>query len=217
MGAYEKLKQSMLEGNIQEIEQYVREELGRSAPWMDILEKDLIPLMDEIGREFSNGSIFLPELMAAGITMSRAVEFIQKSLGDPRIEPKATMVLGTIYEDVHDIGKNIVRMNFEIAGFKVIDLGIDVQPERFIKSSRENRADLVGISALLTATMLNLEPAIRKIREENPDVKIMVGGNPVTAQFAEKIGADGYAPDGYLAVKRAKELLGLQGKGTWNK
>ncbi|MBW2031901.1 MAG: cobalamin-dependent protein [Deltaproteobacteria bacterium] len=210
MGVNVDLKQRMLEGNIKKTEQFTRGELDKGIPWSDLLEKILIPIMDEIGQEFSNGSLFLPELMAAGIAMSKAVEVIKERLGDRKLEPKGTMVLGTIYDDVHDIGKNIVKMNLEAAGFRVIDLGIDVQPERFIKSSRESKADLIGISALLTATMLNLGPAIRQIREEVPGSKIMVGGNPVTAEFAEKIGADGYAPDGYLAVKRAKELLGLE-------
>lgn len=210
MGTPESPKQSMLRGNIKEIEQYTHGELDKGVPWMDILEKTLIPIMDEIGQGFSNGSLFLPELMAAGMAMSKAVEVIKERLGDRKLEPKGTMVLGTIYDDVHDIGKNIVKMNFEAAGFRVIDLGIDVQPERFIKASRESKADLIGISALLTATMLNLGPAIRQIREEVPGSKIMVGGNPVTAEFAGKIGADGYAPDGYLAVKRGKELLGLE-------
>jgi len=117
------------------------------------------------------------------------------------------IVLGTIFGDVHDIGKNIVKMNLEGAGFKVIDLGTDVRPEVFIKACRENRADLVGISALLSSTMLNMETAIKRIREE-VKVKILVGGAPLTEEFAAKFGADGYAPDGYLAVRRAKELLG---------
>lgn len=202
-----KLEQNFIKGKIKEIEIYIKAELDKGIFWSDILEKTLIPLMDKIGQGFSEGTYFLPELMAAGKVMARAVEVIKESLGDVEIEPKGTIVIGTIFEDLHDIGKNIVIMNFEAAGFKVIDLGIDVVPEEFVKSCRETNADLVGISALLSTTSLNLEAAIKRIREEKLDVKIMVGGNPITPEFAEEIGADGYAPDGYLAVKKARELL----------
>ncbi len=209
MEAMAKLKQSMLTGNIKEVEFYTRAELDKGILWSDILEQNLIPLMDKVGQDFSKGIAFLPELIAAGMAMSKAVAVIKESLGDIEIEPKAIIVLGTVFEDIHDIGKNIVKMSFEAAGFKVIDVGIDVQPEDFVKSCRENQADLIGISSLLSTTMLNLEATIARIRNEEPDVKIMGGGNPITPEFAKKIGADGYAPDGYIAVKKAEKLLGL--------
>lgn len=141
--------------------------------------------------------------------MTGAVEVIKDSLGDIEIESKGTIVMGTIFKDIHDIGKNIVILNLEAAGFKVVDLGIDVQPEEFVKSCLDNNADLIGISALLSTTMVNLEPAIKHIHEEVPNLKILVGGNPITSEFAKKIGADGYAPDGYQAVQKAKELLNI--------
>jgi 5-methyltetrahydrofolate--homocysteine methyltransferase len=121
-----------------------------------------------------------------------------------------TIVMGTIFGDVHDIGKNIVRMNMEGAGFKVIDLGTDVPPESFVAACRDSGAELVGISALLSSTMMNMEAAIKKIREESPRVKILVGGAPLTAEYAARLGADGYAPDGYLAVRKAKDLIGRE-------
>ena len=119
-----------------------------------------------------------------------------------------TIVMGTIFGDVHDIGKNVVKMNMEWAGFKVVDLGNDVQPEAFAAACRENKAELVGISALLSSTMLNMGDAIKKIRDAKLEVKILVGGAPLTQDFASKLGADGFAPDRYLAVRKAKEFLG---------
>ena len=206
----ELIRQSILRGDSDEAVKYTKIELGNGMPWSDISAKAMIPAMDEIGEEFSKGTAFLPELISAGNAMSKAVQVIKERIGDSEIEPTATILIGTIFEDVHDIGKNIVKMNFEGAGCKVIDLGVDIRPEQFIEACKQNRVDLVGISALLSATMLNMGAAIKRIREERLDVKIMVGGNPVTAEFAEKIGADGYAPDGFQAVKKAKKLLSIK-------
>ena len=207
MSQVNKIKESIFNGNGDDAVKYTEMEMTRGTPWTEILEKAMIPAMDQVGQDFSSGKAFLPELIAAGYAMSRAVEAIKKKMPASDMGRMGTVVLGTIFGDVHDIGKNIVRMNLEGAGFKVIDLGTDVQPEAFIKACRENKADLVGISALLSSTMLNMEEAIKRIREE-VSVKIMVGGAPLTGEFAARFGADGYAPDGYLAVRKAKELLG---------
>jgi 5-methyltetrahydrofolate--homocysteine methyltransferase len=189
--------------------QYTKSELDKNTPWSDILEKAMIPAMDQIGEEFSKGNAYLPELIAAGDAMTKAFQAIKEKHGGSEIKQRGTVVIGTIFEDVHDIGKNIVKMNFEGAGFRVIDLGTDVKPEQFVEACRKNSADLVGISSLLSTTMLNIERAIEEIRESGLKVKIMVGGNPVTEEFAAKIGADGYAPDGYQAVQKAKRLLNI--------
>lgn len=210
MGTIEELQQSILKGNIKAVEQYTKAELDKGIFWSDIFENTLSPLMDKIGQGFSEGTCFLPELIATGEAVSRAVEVIRESLGDIEIESKGTIVMGTIFKDIHDIGKNIVILNLQGAGFKVLDLGIDVQPDQFVKACRDNNAELVGISALLSTTMVNLEPAIKRIHQEAPAVKVMVGGNPITPEFAKKIEADGYAPDGYQAVLEAKELLNIK-------
>jgi methylmalonyl-CoA mutase cobalamin-binding domain/chain len=209
MEAMMKIKESILKGRGDEAASFTKKELDKGTYWKDMLEDAMIPAMEKIGEEFSKGIAYLPELIAAGAAMSKAVEIIKQSVAFYEVESKGTIVMGTIFDDVHDIGKNIVKMSFEGAGFKVIDLGTDIDPEEFIKACRENDADLVGISALLSTTMLNLETAIKRIREDKLDVKVMVGGNPLTPEFAEEIGADGYAPDGYLAVKKAKELLNI--------
>jgi 5-methyltetrahydrofolate--homocysteine methyltransferase len=207
MSQVTKIKESILSGNGDDAVRYTEMEMARGTPWTEILERAMIPAMDQVGQEFSSGKAFLPELIAAGYAMSRSVEAIKRKMPASDMGRMGTVVLGTIFGDVHDIGKNIVKMNLEGAGFKVVDLGTDVQSEAFIKACRENKADLVGMSALLSSTMLNMEEAIERIRQE-VRVKIMVGGAPLTEEFAAKFGADGYAPDGYLAVRRAKELLG---------
>lgn len=205
----EMIRECIFKGDRDGAAQYTQSELDKNTPWSDILEKAMIPAMDQIGEEFSRGNAYLPELIAAGDAMTKAFMAIKERHGGSEIKQRGTVVMGTIFEDVHDIGKNIVRMNFEGAGFRVVDLGTDVKPEQFVEACRENSADLVGISSLLSTTMLNIERAIEEIRESGLKVMIMVGGNPVTEEFAAKIGADGYAPDGYQAVQKAKKLLNI--------
>jgi len=203
-----KIRESIFAGNCDDAVRFTTSEIAKGTPWPDILEKAMIPAMDQIGQEFSAGKAFLPELIAAGYAMSKAVEAVKSKMPGSEIGKMGTVVMGTIFGDVHDIGKNIVKMNMEGAGFKVVDLGTDVQPEAFVTACRENKAQLVGISALLSSTMLNMKEAIQRIRDEKLGVKILVGGAPLTQDFAVKLGADGFAPDGYLAVRKAKELLG---------
>ena len=205
-----KLKESIFQSNLDDAEKYTKEELDRGTLWSEIVETALMPAIDKIGQDFSEGIVFLPELMSAGMAMSKAIEVIKENLIGMEMETKKTIVLGTVFDDLHDIGKNIVKMNFELSGFKVIDLGIDVPAEEFSKACTENKADIVGISTLLSTTMPNVAPTIKQIRKANPSVKIMIGGNPITPDFAEEAGADGYAPDAYLAVKKAEELLGME-------
>ncbi len=203
-----RIRESILTGNSDDAVKFTKMEIAKGTSWPDILQKALIPAMDQIGQEFSDGKAYLPELIAAGYAMSKTVEAVKLQMPSTDLGKMGTMVMGTVFGDVHDIGKNVVKMNMEGAGFKVIDLGNDVQPEAFVAACRENKAELVGISALLSSTMLNMETVIRKIREQKLPVKILVGGAPLTEEFAAKFGADGYAPDGYLAVRKAKELLG---------
>ena len=209
MEIIDELERSILKGNPKEVALYTKAELEKGIFWSDIFENTLIPLMDRIGQGFSAGTYFLPELIVTGNAVSGALEVIKESLGEIEIESKGTIVMGTVFGDIHDIGKNIVIMNLEVAGFEVIDIGVSVEPEEFVTSCRDNKADLVGISALLTTTMMNMETAIKLIREEVTGIKILIGGNPITPEFAKKIEADGYAPDGYQAVLKAKELLNI--------
>ena len=207
MNNLEKIRESIFTGNGEEAVKQAKAGLEGGISWKDILEKAMMPAMEKIGEEFSQGTAYLPELIASGDAMSKAMEVIKARIGDLALQRKGTIVLGTIYGDIHDIGKNIVKMNFEGAGFKVVDLGVDVNPEAFVQACKAEKVDLVGISALLSTTMWNMEKAVKKIREEEKGVKIMVGGAPLTETFAAQIGADGYASDGFQAVQKAKKLL----------
>jgi methanogenic corrinoid protein MtbC1 len=207
MSSLAAIRESIYSGNSKDSVKYTKMELEKGTPWGEILQKAMLPAMNQVGEEFSKGSAFLPELIAAGNAMSKSVEVVRAGVPSMGTGEKGVFVIGTIFGDVHEIGKNIVKICLEGAGFRVVDLGTDVPPESFAQACRENKADLVGISALLSSTMLNIEQAIKVIRKENPKVKIMVGGAPLTEEFARKLGADGYAPDAYLGTQKAKELL----------
>lgn len=207
MNYINKIKDDILKGDIIAAPKHTTEELDKGAQWSEILEKAMIPAMDEIGERFSIGEAYLPELIAAGEAMSRSVKIIKKRFPISDLGKTGILVIGTVQSDIHDIGKTIVKMNFEGAGFKVIDLGVDVSPEKFVNACKESNADVVGISALLSTTMLMIGPTIKKMRLEKIKAKIMIGGNPITQEFADKVKADGYAANGYEAVKKAKKLI----------
>jgi len=202
------IREGIYSGNSRDSVKYTRAELEKGTPWGEILQKAMRPAMNQVGEEFSKGLAFLPELIAAGNAMTKSVEIIKAGVPSMSTGAEGVFVIGTIFGDVHDIGKNIVKICLEGAGFHVVDLGTDVLPESFAQACRENKADLAGISALLSSTMMNIEQAIKAIRKENPKIKILVGGAPLTEEFACKLGADGYAPDAYLGAQKAKELLG---------
>jgi 5-methyltetrahydrofolate--homocysteine methyltransferase len=208
MSSLEVLRESIYKGNSKASIKYTQMELEKGTPWGEILQKSMLPALNQVGDEFSRGTAFLPELIAAGHAMSKAVEVIKAGVPGLGLGDKGVFVIGTIFGDVHDIGKNIVKICLEGAGFRVVDLGTDVHPESFAQACREHKADVVGISALLSSTMLNIEQAIRAVRKESPKVRILVGGAPLTEEYARKLGADGFAPDAYLAAQKAKELVG---------
>jgi len=208
MSSLAAIRDSIYKGSSKDSVKYTKMELERGTPWEEILQKAMLPALNQVGDEFSKGTAFLPELIAAGHAMTKSVEVIKASVPSMGLGGQGVFVIGTIFGDVHDIGKNIVKICLEGAGFRVVDLGTDVHPETFAQACRENKADLAGISALLSSTMLNIEQAIKAIRKENPKTRILVGGAPLTEEYARKLGADGFAPDAYLAAQKAKELLG---------
>jgi 5-methyltetrahydrofolate--homocysteine methyltransferase len=201
------IRESIYRGSSKDSVRYTKLELEKGTPWEEILQKSMLPALDQVGNEFSKGTAFLPELIAAGHAMTKAVEVIKANVPAMSLGDQGVFVIGTIFGDVHDIGKNIVKICLEGAGFSVVDLGTDVHPESFAQACRENKADLVGISALLSSTMLNIEQAIKAVRKENPKTRIMVGGAPLNEEYARRLGADGYAEDAYRAAQKAKELL----------
>ena len=174
-----------------------------------LLYDALIPSLEEVGARFERGDFFVPEMLIAGRAMAGALEVLRPLLAETGAEPIGKIVMGTVKGDVHDIGKNLVNIMFEGAGFEVIDLGVQVSPEKFIDAIREHKPDIVGFSAFLTTTMPMFKANINALQKAGmrDDVIIMVGGAPVTQEYADVVGADGYASDASAAVVRAKELI----------
>ena len=169
----------------------------------------LIPSLEEVGARFERGDFFVPEMLIAGRAMAGALDVLRPLLAETGVESVGTFLIGTVKGDVHDIGKNLVNIMLEGAGFTVIDLGVQVPPEKFVDAVREHQPDVVGFSAFLTTTMPMFKANINALTKAGlrDDVIVMVGGAPVTQEYADAVGADGYAADASAAVKRAKELL----------
>lgn len=172
-----------------------------------ILNDGLIAAMDEVGRLFSEGEIFVPEMMRSAKTMKAGMEIVKPYLAAGATTNRGTVVIGTVKGDMHDIGKNLVAMMLEGAGFTVIDLGVDLETDKFITAAKENGANVVALSALLTTTMPAMEEAIQVIKQAGLSVGTMVGGAPVTQNFAQQIGADGFSDNAPGAVKTARRLI----------
>jgi len=169
----------------------------------------LIPALEEVGARFERGDFFVPEMLISGRAMAAALELLRPLLVDSGAEKIGTFLMGTVKGDVHDIGKNLVDIMLEGAGFKVVDIGVQVAPETFVEAIHEHQPDIVGFSAFLTTTMPMFKVNIEAIEKAGlrDDVIVMVGGAPVTQEYADAVGADGYAADAAAATKRAKELL----------
>jgi 5-methyltetrahydrofolate--homocysteine methyltransferase len=172
-----------------------------------ILDEGLIAGMDVVGARFKKNEIYIPEVLIAARAMKMAMEILEPELVKAGVEPVGKLLIGTVQGDLHDIGKNLVAMMLKGAGFEVIDLGVDVKPEKFIEQVKSSNAQLIGMSALLTTTMPGMEKTIKALKDAGVPVKVMIGGAPVTKEFADKIGADGYAPDAASAVDMAKSLV----------
>jgi len=209
MSQIEDIYQAVLNGEKSETIELVQCALDAGINASEILQSGLIAAMGEVGRLFEEGDYFVPEMLIAARAMQAGLEILKPFLVASGVEPIGKVVIGTVKGDLHDIGKNLVAMMLEGAGFDIVDLGVDVAPERFIEAIQDD-VDIVGLSALLTTTMPNLVNTIQAIQEVGlrDSVKIIVGGAPVTADYARKIGADGYAADAGQAVKVAKSLLG---------
>ena len=176
-----------------------------------ILYDGMIPAMQEVGRQFESGAAFVPEMLVAAHAMQGGMDLLKPLLAESDVEPLAKVVLGTVQSDIHNIGKNLVGMMFEGAGFEVVDLGVNVPPEKFIEAAQSG-AQLIGMSALLTTTMTNIPATIKAMQAAGvrDKVKIIIGGAPITQEFADAAGADGFAADANQAVTVAKSLLGLE-------
>lgn len=187
----------------------VQEALDAGKTPQEIIDGAMIPAMEAIGQEFEAGRVFVPNLLLSARAMKAALDILKPLMMADQTTTLGTVVIGTVKGDLHEIGKNLVASMLEGRGFKVINLGTDVSKERFIESARENNADIICLSALLTTTMDYMKDIVDAVRESGLNVKIMVGGAPLTAEFAAGIGADGYSSNANEAVTVAKGLLGV--------
>ena len=203
-----KLTDMVIEGNFKEIADLTEQALEDGLKAEVILNQGLMPGMDHVGAEFKAGNFFVPEVLRSAKAMQESMNMIRPILVETGAKPAGTLVIGTVKGDLHDIGKNLVCMMCEGAGFKVIDLGKDVAPESFVEAAEDHKPNLLGMSALLTTTMVSMDRTIKALQEAGlrDQLKILVGGAPVTKDFADKIGADGYASNAAEAVDLAKEL-----------
>jgi 5-methyltetrahydrofolate--homocysteine methyltransferase len=206
-----KMAESLIAGKVDEVTDLTRQALDANVSSKDILEKGLLAGMEVVGKRFKANEMFIPEVLRCAKCMHGAMEILRPLLAESGVKTAGTFVIGTVKGDLHDIGKNLVGMMFEGAGFKVIDLGTDLAPAAFVEAIKEHNANLFGMSALLTTTMPKMGETINAIKEAGlrDQVKIMIGGAPVTGEFAKEIGADAYASNAASAVDTGKELLGL--------
>ncbi len=202
--------QAILDGDLETAQEQIKIAVDAGVAADKILKEGLIPAMGEVGRLFEQGEYFVPEMLIAARAMKGGLEILRPLLVEADVQPAGKIVIGTVQGDLHDIGKNLVGMMLEGAGFEVIDLGTDVPPDRFVEAAREG-ADLIGMSALLTTTMTNMPRVLEALTKAGlrNKTKVIIGGAPVTQDFADQIGIDGYAEDASQAVKVAKALLEL--------
>ncbi|MFN2114020.1 MAG: corrinoid protein [Anaerolineales bacterium] len=200
----------VIEGNFGDILESTKQALDEGLDAEEILNKGLMPGMDHVGVEFKSGNMFVPEVLRSAKAMQESMELLRPLLAESGAETAGKVVLGTVKGDLHDIGKNLVGMMCEGAGFEIVDLGKDVEPEAFVAAVKEHKPTILGMSALLTTTMRAMERTIKALEEAGvrDTVKIMIGGAPVTQDFADQIGADGYAANAASASEIARQFAG---------
>ncbi len=203
----------LISGQADEVGRLTKQALDDGLDPLEVLNTGLIPGMDEVGRRFKEGEMYVPDVLIAARAMRAGMDVLRPLLSQSEVPSLGTVVLGTIQGDLHDIGKNLVGIMMEGAGFEVIDLGVDVSPEQFIQAARKHQPRIIGMSALLTVTMMGMKRVLEDLETEGlrRSIVAMVGGAPVTRAFAQEIGADGYAHDAVSAVSTARELLDRAG------
>jgi 5-methyltetrahydrofolate--homocysteine methyltransferase len=207
---FEALFNNVVEGNAPGVEAEVKAALANNVRADDLLDNALVPAMAEVGRLFEEGEIFVPEMLVSARAMQGALNLLRPLLAQTGKEPVGRVVMGTVAGDLHDIGKNLVGLMLEGAGFEVIDLGVDVSPEKFVEAAKSG-VHVIGLSALLTTTMPSIKNTVDALVEAGvrDRVKVVIGGAPVTTAYAEQVGADAFAPDAANAVRTVKGLLKL--------
>ena len=209
MSLLDDLRKSVIDGDLNAAQDQVNQALAQKIPPEEILKDGLISAMSEVGRMFENGDFYVPEMLISARAMKGGLAILRPQLAAANIQAIGKVVIGTVQGDLHDIGKNLVGMMLEGAGFEVVDLGTDVSPEKYVAAVREYNPDLVGLSALLTTTMPRMKDIVQALQAAGlrERLKVMIGGAPVTEQYALDIGADIYAPDAASAAQRARQSL----------
>ena len=209
MSVLEEMQENVIMGNESRVVELTQKALDEGAGPEKILNEGFIPAMEIVGRKFQENEIYVPEMLMSARAMKAGMKLLEPFLTEAGVEPIGKIVIGTVKGDLHDIGKNLVAMMLEGGGFEVVDAGVDVSAQKFMNLIEENKPDILCLSALLTTTMGEIKNVIDSFKENSlrDDVKIMVGGAPLTDEYSKEIGADGYSPDAASAVALAKELL----------
>ena len=209
MAKYQELADAILRGDNVKSKEVTQDLVGKNIPAGEILSEGLIAGMDVVGRKFKANEMYIPEVLIAARAMHAAMDILKPLLAASGVKSKGIAVIGTVQGDLHDIGKNLVSMMLEGAGFTVVDIGVDIPADKYVEAAKENKAQIVGLSALLTTTMPAMKEIIDALKKdpETKNVKIIVGGAPVTQEYADSVGADGYAADASSAVDISEKLL----------
>ena len=210
MAYLKQIAENLIKGNAAKVKELTQKAVDEGEDVEKILNEALLAGMSVVGDKFKRNEFYVPEVLIAARAMKAGMEVIRPFLAEKNIKGKGRIVLGTVKGDLHDIGKNLVGMMLEGAGFEVVDLGVDIPAEKFVEEIKKTDAQIVGMSALLTTTMPAMKDVIAALTKEGvrKNVKVMIGGAPVTQEYADEIGADGYAPDAASAVDKAKQLIG---------
>ena len=203
------ISEALQRGDAGKVEELVRLALAEKLSPKEILENGLIKGMNIIGVKFKNNEVYVPEVLIAARAMHAGMDVLKPKLVETGVKNIGKVVIGTVKGDLHDIGKNLVKMMLEGAGFEVIDLGVDVSADKFVSAVKEHHPDILGMSALLTTTMVNMVDVIKSLQlsDLREKIKVMIGGAPITQNYAEQIGADGYSPDAASAAEDAKKFI----------
>jgi len=209
MAIYERLAEEVVKGQADAVKELVNQALSENISAEDILNNGLVAGMNVVSEKFKNNEFFIPEVLVSARAMTAGLDILNPLLAEANVKAKGKVVIGTVKGDLHDIGKNIVGMMLQGAGYEIVDLGADVPKEKFIEFTQNENANLVGMSALLTTTMIYMQEVIKALKDTGlrDKVKVIVGGAPVTQAYADQIEADGYAPDAASAIDLVKDLL----------
>ncbi len=203
------IKQAVLDGEMEQAVELTEKAISQGLTAQKILDEALTSAMDIVGKEYENGDRYVPEMLISAEAMKGALAKLQPLLAEAGVQPRGRIVIGTVEGDLHDIGKDLVAMMLEGAGFEVINLGVEVTADTFVQAIKEHEANILGMSALLTTTMINMPEVIERLKKAGlrEQVRVIIGGAPVTQEYATKIGADGYAADAAGATKLAVSML----------